>query len=1305
MNDLMNFIKSSINEKLLNNINDIFNNIFSLFIVKIYSLFNKMNKYMEEEEEDEIEDEIYKMIDSLEIFGEKLYQNNLSLFYFFTLKFTENFPYETNHKCFHYDENKQLVTFIKKDEENKHSCICPFMQVMIYVLMKRNNKQNSYSFINLFLQTYKNKLITSLCFINCFSELFYDNNYKIFREMGFQLVNENLSILVYEEQNIPFLESCFNDIYLVCDYFLKEKNYDKLSSIYSRFHQIIKYLPSRTIIDNINNNTNILKIIIDICCLSNYENTFENKIKFSLFQINKYNSSLLEVENYSIFTMISLIHLLNFDDQTLIDFIFNVILEKLYKFKNYRDNLPDKIFSPHLITIKCYSLFLNRYCFNYSIKHNCDLLDSFNHFLEIFPQAKEINIFLFKELIILFGFIISQLYSFFSYFGTDMIPYYINYCDCKLNFIKCDITLMKYLMSQTEVKKQFNLLNISFLSDIESSNEYFQNLINNENINDIESIDKTQEKNLKYINSVLELLYLIIRDNISMEKIVFRDIDFKLKINDVIYEKLYANEKGKIHNLVKNDIIHFILGNKNLVKRDDCIDFLERIYDGNYIELMDEILKNNCEKIVLTNSLIKFSLKKEMLLLCDIDYIISSKNRKNAIDYMNNFQFNNCNLLNLHVIEPLNIEKKLMKNVYQTFYNEKNIDYLIKLYNLIFFNKDNGSLLNQIFHFNLTKILSFGFKLCSTDLLDEDFKKILLEKMDNLEDKQFQKETINEKRDNKSLKDKLKRKYTRKNESLKDKIISSDMIIGDDENIQREQESCVYCHQSLIKNSNDLEYYGKINYYFSDYLTDILEKKLEGKRNGARKFVSCNHKIHFKCFNDFIFIHFDKEFECPLCKKLSNIILFDFTNLIEKNYGLIKGINYMSDKIILDDFYKKKEDNISQELLFANMLTFENYCSKLFKKEVLIKDINEDQYLLEKTLKLILDDFEEFTMYYSRKSKKKEQIEIWKNILYNIRLLFQYKILIISDNIAKIIENIFKLDNPEVLEVLLIYFNFFDIINIFIMFSFILFDSNEQSKEKIKNIFQNNILLYYVYVSFIKNKKNKENIDSFLTNNKEKLKNVLDLFLLKYKICLLLFNEEEENINNNISIEQIIPFIKSNLYLINSLNSAPKDNYISRIKELYIGIPEFNIINLPESGVEFLNRTNGNCFYCHKKNLSSYLCLLCGNKICNNIHCFIENGSKRGKEYSLIYHYKKCCGGNGLFLSISNAEIVYISKRRMIESKIFIYLNDFGDTLKDKYLNDEYKLNRDELKKGIMKFIDMTYRKNSFKIYFRDNNY
>ena len=103
-------------------------------------------------------------------------------------------------------------------------------------------------------------------------------------------------------------------------------------------------------------------------------------------------------------------------------------------------------------------------------------------------------------------------------------------------------------------------------------------------------------------------------------------------------------------------------------------------------------------------------MKKEILYKCDLDYIISFDNRKEAIEYMTNFQSSIDFLNNINIIESLNIEKKLMNNIYETFYNEKNVDDLIKLYNLMNSNKEELKLLNQIFYTNLTKIFSFAHK-------------------------------------------------------------------------------------------------------------------------------------------------------------------------------------------------------------------------------------------------------------------------------------------------------------------------------------------------------------------------------------------------------------------------------------------------------------------------------------------------------------------------------------------------------------------------------------------------------------------
>ena len=81
-----------------------------------------------------------------------------------------------------------------------------------------------------------------------------------------------------------------------------------------------------------------------------------------------------------------------------------------------------------------------------------------------------------------------------------------------------------------------------------------------------------QEKNLSYINEVFELILQAIKDKISMIKIAFLfSENFRMKYKDNLFEKLLSKEKNNFENIIKNQIIHHILGNKNLVQRESCI--------------------------------------------------------------------------------------------------------------------------------------------------------------------------------------------------------------------------------------------------------------------------------------------------------------------------------------------------------------------------------------------------------------------------------------------------------------------------------------------------------------------------------------------------------------------------------------------------------------------------------------------------------------------------------------------------------------------------------------------------------------
>ena len=85
---------------------------------------------------------------------------------------------------------------------------------------------------------------------------------------------------------------------------------------------------------------------------------------------------------------------------------------------------------------------------------------------------------------------------------------------------------------------------------------------------------------------------------------------------------------------------------------------------------MDNLLKNDCELISSSNQLKKFSLKKNIFSICDIDYIIDCDERINAIQYLTDFQSNDFNLLNTYIDKSLKIQEKLYKKAYETFFNQ-----------------------------------------------------------------------------------------------------------------------------------------------------------------------------------------------------------------------------------------------------------------------------------------------------------------------------------------------------------------------------------------------------------------------------------------------------------------------------------------------------------------------------------------------------------------------------------------------------------------------------------------------------------
>ena len=274
----------------------------------------------------------------------------------------------------------------------------------------------------------------------------------------------------------------------------------------------LAYLPCTEELNKIISNMNVHSIIIDIICLITNLNSFEDKTQFTEFQREGFLLELLNSEIHGIQISILLCYLMDFNNSESVKIIFNKIFSKLIEYKNYKENISPKMYTPHISIIKYYSIFLNRFCFHYALNNNSNLYDAFQYFLNLFPESRELNKFCFKELIIYFGFMISQRYSFFNYYGESMILYCINYFKGTLCIIHPDIILMKYLLTLPEIQQELNIDNFNNLlnySSIDHSNDIFLNL--NQNLDNDKKEEFTfNKRNARYINSLLDILYYLL---------------------------------------------------------------------------------------------------------------------------------------------------------------------------------------------------------------------------------------------------------------------------------------------------------------------------------------------------------------------------------------------------------------------------------------------------------------------------------------------------------------------------------------------------------------------------------------------------------------------------------------------------------------------------------------------------------------------------------------------------------------------------------------------------------------------------
>ncbi len=122
------------------------------------------------------------------------------------------------------------------------------------------------------------------------------------------------------------------------------------------------------------------------------------------------------------------------------------------------------------------------------------------------------------------------------------------------------------------------------------------------------------------------------------------------------------------------------------------------------------------------------------------------------------------------------------------------------------------------------------------------------------------------------------------------------------------------------------------------------------------------------------------------------------------------------------------------------------------------------------------------------------------------------------------------------------------------------------------------------------------------------------------------------------------------------------------------------------------------CNNCGTNPTYAILCLVCGEKICYMDTC-CKNYGKKKTVYEYIWHNKICGAGDGIYLHLYSGEITMSLVGNFVNSKMSIYLNKFGESLKARSISDEFVLNEDLLQSILSEFKTLAYRK-----YFKINN-
>ena len=844
--------------------------------------------------------------------------------------------------------------------------------------------------------------------------------------------------------------------------------------------------------------------------------------------------------------------------------------------------------------------------------------------------------------------------------------------DSSLKFLDMDFYLSPSVKSKAELyindfkKDIFKLFNTYYfkpsLFTFEFHSKVFENiLLNNENIEFLvkiidklfSNIEKEKSNNNGFIKSISDLLLPVVLNYLTMLGTINSKHFIKFKLEN-------------------KDILNKIIDKLNFALKNNKENKLFDVY-------MSENISNTINQLV-KYKIIYDDIKENLNKLDDFDYNINYKipdKNENEISNESNSKENNLKHKSSNKLKEKykNLIKQKRQNFMTKIQNDKEMTSVIESDN----NKNSEDDKNKdqiicLFCRNLINLDSFEESYGKMGFIYKDYfyKNCFKSSIRN----EFKKISPKDSEEKNTIYSKIKN--NRKKEDISIRILSCAHYF----HLKCFEENgfgyikCPVC----LKIGNILIppltiFYGKDQYLKSEKIENILNKNVDIQKLEVNKDNQLFKRINFFFLNSVLDTEIEFDHGIPQFKNIVEEIFLNYQYYL--NY--VGNIFYSEATTF---FRREQVDNIQNVLLIIRYMIKTNNIDinqviNYIKEEIniIIKGPNEKENVMENYKK----------MYYSNIIDKiiclllvlSDNDEIQKIFIYILNWTLPYlcfwiylRKIIIDNNFYslyddKIKEKIninnykqFLKDNNKIfIEYLKIYLQKMLLIKIISKY-----DNNKE------NIFYN---INSLSLEKLFDELNMHNLYKILPKNNNNEINIIDIFeiLPKFIISDNSFNDKDYIINDTNNIVEL---------LINNIVKQKEEKYLINPEFLYQFILyKFDFMELEDNIFDFIEKSLfEKCDICNQLKRDTFLCLICGNKVC------IEE---------IMHHTAKCTLSDNVFLDVQS--MILFAYYNFGAFKIFdpIYTKEFNESPNSNYITNEYNLNEEKLQLALKNYISRNF--------------